>query len=261
MAGFDPGKPSIARVYDYTLGGKDNFPADRRLAEELIAIFPQIADHVRDNRRFLARMVTWLAGQGISQFIDLGPGLPTAPNTHETAQEVIPGARVVYVDDDPQVIVHLNAVLAEGRPELSVLAADATRPAAVMSSPEVTGHLDLSEPVAVIMGFLLHYLPASEAAAVVRDYAGMLSQASHLVITVGRGDPGRIAERFYSCYNSGGLGRLYNYTHAEFASLFGDLELVPPGLGQAQEYEPGRPDMPPSPKRVSEVLAGIVRVG
>jgi hypothetical protein len=252
--------PSIARVYDCALGGKDNFPADRELAEKLMAICPEVVDQVRDNRRFLSKAVTWLAGEGISQFIDLGPGLPTQPNTHESAQAVNPDARVVYVDNDPQVIVHLDAVLAAGAPELSVLSADANRSAEVMSSPEVAGHLDLSEPVAVIMGFLLHFQPAASAAVVVRDYAARLPPGGYLVVTVGRGEPGGAIDKFYSTYNGGGPNRLYNYTYEEFTSLFEGLPLIPPGIGPVQEYEPGSQRMPPSPDRVAEALVGIVRV-
>jgi hypothetical protein len=246
-------------VYDYTLGGKDNFPADRELAERLFAIVPEVVDHVRVNRRFLARAVAWLAGSGVSQFIDLGPGLPTEPNTHETAWAVRPETRVVYVDNDPVVIVHLNAVADAGFPGVSVLDGDAWQPAMIMSAPEVTGLLDLDSPVALIMGFLLHYLPAPDAAALVAEYARLLPAGSYIVISIGRGDPGTRVERFYSTYNSG-AARLYNHTHEDFASFFAGLEILPPGLGFAQDYEPGQPVMPASPKRVAECLVGIARV-
>jgi SAM-dependent methyltransferase len=257
---FDPWTPNVARVYDYTLGGKDNFPADREFAEQLFTIVPEVVDHVRVNRQFLARAVTWLAGQGVSQFIDLGPGLPTKPNTHETARAVRPDARVVYVDNDPVVVVHLDAATGGCDPELSVLNADTWKPSAIMAAPEVTGYLDLDSPVAVIMGFLLHYLPAPEAAAVVAEYARLLPAGSYLVITIGRGDPGTRVEKFYTAYNADAR-RLYNHTHADFASFFADLEILPPGLGFAQEYEPGQPAIPPpSPNRVAECLVGIARV-
>jgi SAM-dependent methyltransferase len=259
MADFDPWKPNVARVYDYTLGGKDNFPADREFAEQLFKIVPEVVDHVRVNRQFLARAVTWLAGQGITQFLDLGPGLPTVPSTHETARAVHPRARVVYVDNDPVVIVHQNSMAAISDPDLSVFDGDAWQPAVVMNAPEITRYLDLDSPVAVIMGFLLHYLPAPDAAAVVAEYARLLPAGSYLVITIGRGDPGTNVERFYTAYNAD-TNRLYNHTHEDFASFFNGLEILPPGLGFAQEYEPGQPVMPPSPKRVAECLVGIARV-
>jgi hypothetical protein len=259
VSDFDPWTPNVARVYDYALGGKDNFPADREFAEQLLRIVPEVIDHVRVNRQFLARAVRWLAGQGIGQFIDLGPGLPTAPNTHEAARAVRPDARVAYVDNDPVVIVHLNAVAAISHPELSVLDADAWKPAQIMAAPEITEYLDLDSPVGVIMGFLLHYLPAPDAAAVVTRYAQLLPSGSHLVISIGRGDPGTTIERFYTAYNEG-APRLYNHTHEDFASFFADLEILPPGLGFAQEYEPGQSTAPSSPKRVAECLVGIARV-
>ena len=121
MAQFDPSVPSIARVYDFFLGGKDNFAADRALAEEQIAFAPLIPALARENRQFLARAVTWAAHQGIAQFIDLGCGMPTTPNTHESARAVVPDAKVAYLDNDPVVLGHLNALVAKGDPGMTVV--------------------------------------------------------------------------------------------------------------------------------------------
>src|SRR5262249_44989525 len=116
VADFDPNTPSIARVYDYLLDGKDNFAADREVAERLMAVAPLTVEVTRENRQFLARAVTWAANQGIGQFVDLGCGMPTAPNTHGTAREITPGARVAYVDNDAAARSPLRALAARGGP-------------------------------------------------------------------------------------------------------------------------------------------------
>src|SRR5580765_5264867 len=121
---FDPTTPSIARVYDYLLDGKDNFAVDREAAEKLKAVAPLTVEVTRENRQFLARAVTWAANQGITQFIDLGCGMPTVPNTHETAQAIIPPARVAYIDNDPVVLTHLRALAEHGNPGVTVVDGD-----------------------------------------------------------------------------------------------------------------------------------------
>jgi hypothetical protein len=131
---FDPATPSIARVYDYLLNGKDNFAADRAVAEQLLAVAPLAAEVTRDNRQFLARAVAWAANQGIRQFIDLGCGMPTAPNTHETARAIAPDARVVYLDNDAVVLSHLRALTAKGDPGLTVVDGDVRETAAILDA-------------------------------------------------------------------------------------------------------------------------------
>jgi hypothetical protein len=256
VAEFNPKVPSIARVYDYLLGGKDNFAADRELAEKLTSIYPPVAEMMSANRKFVARAVTWAANQGIDQFIDLGAGLPTAPNTHETAQAVIPSARVVYVDNDPVVLTHLNALLAKRSPGVTVLDGDVWQPKAIMSHPTVTRHVDLARPVCAIMAMLLHFIDAPTARALVRDYSAALAPGSFLVITIGRGE-NEVGDRTLSTYNSQGPAGLRNHSPAEFGEFFTGLDIVPPGLGQAQEHRPGWPEMPRSPQRGGQVLAGI----
>ena len=137
MADFDPRTPSIARVYDYLLGGKDNFAADREVAHRLIAAAPLSVEVTRENRQFLARAVTWAANQGIAQFIDLGCGMPTAPNTHETAKAIIPDARIAYVDNDPVVLTHLRALAEHGNPGVTVKDGDVREPDTIMAAIEV----------------------------------------------------------------------------------------------------------------------------
>jgi O-methyltransferase involved in polyketide biosynthesis len=259
VAEFSAKVPSIARVYDYLLGGKDNFAADRELAEKLISIYPPVAEMMSANRKFVASAVTWAANQGIDQFIDLGAGLPTVPNTHETAQAVIPSARVVYVDNDPVVLLHLNALLAKRGSGVAVLDSDVWQPETIISHPMVTRHVDLDRPVCVIMAMLLHFIDAPTARALVRDYSAALAPGSFLVITIGRGE-NEVGDRTMSAYNSQGPTGLRNHSPAEFAEFFAGLDIVPPGLGQAQEHRPGWPEIPCSPRRDGQVLVGIGRV-
>src|SRR5206468_12729437 len=142
VADFDPSTPSIARVYDYLLGGKDNFAVDREAAQRLMAVAPLAAEVTRENRQFLARAVAWAANHGITQFIDLGCGMPTAPNTHETARAISPGARVVYLDNDVVVLSHLRALAAKGNPGATVVDGDVREVATILDA--VAAGIDLS---------------------------------------------------------------------------------------------------------------------
>ena len=134
-AGFDSGTPNIARVYDYWLGGKDHYAADRAEAERLLAIYPPLRDLVRENRAFVTQAVTWAARQGIGQFIDLGAGLPASPAVHQTARVVLPSARVAYVDIDPVVLSHARALLTIDQ-SVTAVSADLRDPAGVLAHPE-----------------------------------------------------------------------------------------------------------------------------
>ena len=259
MDEFNAKVPSIARVYDYLLGGKDNFAADRELAQKLTSIYPSVPEMMSENRKFVARAVTWAANQGIDQFIDLGAGLPTAPSTHQTAQAVIPSARVVYIDNDPVVLSHLNTLLATRGSGLAVLGADIWQPKAIMSHPMVTEHVDLSRPVCAIMAMMLHFIDAPTARALVRAYSAALAPGSFLVMTIGRGE-NEVGDRIVNTYNSQGPAGLRNHSPDEFAEFFAGLDIVPPGLGQAQEHRPGWQEMPSSPQRGGQVLVGIGRV-
>jgi O-methyltransferase involved in polyketide biosynthesis len=253
----DPTVPNIARVYDYWLGGKDNFAADRELARKLTGIYPPIAQMVRDNRMFLARAVGWAARQGITQFIDLGAGLPTSPNTYEAARAVQPDARVVYVDNDPLVISHLDALVAQAVRGIMVVRSDLRDPLALLGHPDVTGSVDLRAPVCLVMGTVLHFLTAKAAAELVEKYASAVAPGSYLIMTIGRGD-GEIADRFFGMYRS--MAKLYNFSPAEFAALFDCLEIVPPGLAEAEQWQPDWEAVPPIPQRPGHMLAGVGRV-
>jgi O-methyltransferase involved in polyketide biosynthesis len=255
VADFDPRTPSIARVYDYLLNGKDNFAADREVAERLMAVAPLAAEVTRENRQFLARAVAWAASQGIRQFIDLGCGMPTKPNTHETARAIVPDAQVAYVDNDPVVLSHLRALTAKGNPGVTVVDGDVREAAAILKA--VAAGIDLSAPACLLMGFLLHFFAPDAARDLVARYVAVLAPGSYLVLSAGRAD-GEEAKRGFSAYSTGGT-RVYNHSVAEFASFFGPLELVPPGVVDAREWYPGsaRVHLPP---RDGQVIVGVARV-
>src|SRR5579862_3233923 len=150
MEPFDTTKPNIARVWDYWLGGKENFAADRELAEKMLAIHPVSAQMARENRQFLGRAVGFVAHQGIRQFIDIGAGLPTALNTHDIAQRVDSTARVAYVDNDPVVISHARALLAGG-PGVIAVPGDLCKPESLLADVGLANLIDLTQPTCVIM--------------------------------------------------------------------------------------------------------------
>src|ERR1035438_4374989 len=254
---FDTSVPNIARVYDFWLGGKDNFAADRELAAQLTALYPPIAQMIWDNRQFLARAVGWVARQGISQFIDLGPGLPTSPSTHEAARAVTSGTTVAYVDFDPLVVSHLDALVANGQDGIVVMAADVRDRDAVLNAPDLAGYIDLSQPACLVMGAVLHFLDAAAAAELAASYTRLLAPGSYVVITVGRGD-GEVADRFFSMYRA--AARMHSHSLDQFATFFQGLEMVPPGLLLAGQWQPGLRHVRPVPKRPGEVLAGVGKV-
>jgi hypothetical protein len=256
VPGFEPKTPSSARVYDYLLGGKDNFAADREMGDRLVAVFPPAADLVPENRQFLARAVTWVANQGVSQFIDLGCGLPTAPNTHEAARAVAGDARVVYVDNDPVALSRLRAVAAKGSPGVTVADGDAGDPGAILGAAREG--LDLAAPTCLVMGFLLHFYNPDTARSLVAGYAAGLVPGSYVVISLVRGD-GEVADRWFSTYSSG-VAQGHNFSVSEFATLFDGMELVPPGLGEARQWHPGWPQLPTIPSRDGQAISGVARI-
>jgi len=254
---FDPNTPSIARVYDYLLGGKDNFASDRDVAERILAAYPPLTDVVRENRQFLARAVTWVANQGVGQFIDLGCGMPTAPNTHESAQAIIGGARVAYLDNDPVVLNHLGARLAKGSPGVTVAEGDVRDVTAILDA--VRPGIDLSAPACLLMGNLLHFFAPDAARDLVARYVAALAPGSYLVLSVGRGD-GEASNRAFGTYSEG-AARAYNHPVAEFASFFGPLELIPPGVVDARKWHPGWEQSVTLPPRDGQTIVGVARLG
>jgi O-methyltransferase involved in polyketide biosynthesis len=257
VADFDPSIPSIARVYDYFLGGKDNFAADRELGAQLISLVPSTPVTLRENKKFLGVAVTWVANQGIRQFIDLGAGMPTSPSTHETARAVAPDMRVAYVDNDPVVLSHLNALAARGNTGVSVVEGDVRDPDTILRA--VADGIDLNEPACLIMGSLLHFFAPAAARDLVASYTGALAPGSYLILTMGIAS-GEAAEKFFRMYSEG-PSPLYQHSPQDFAGFFGPLDLVPPGIGDARTSHPGWEETTTAPSREGWMITGIARVG
>jgi O-methyltransferase involved in polyketide biosynthesis len=256
VADFDPSTPSIARVYDYFLGGRDNFAADRELAQRLINIFPPIPVTVRENKQFLERAITWAAREGIGQFIDVGCGLPTTPSTHGSARVVNPDARVAYVDTDQIVLSHLRGLPAREQVGLTIVDGDARDVDKVLAA--VSDGLDLSVPSCLIMAALLHFFPVETGRDLVARYAAALAPGSCVVLTMGLAD-GAAADRFFNLYSKG-PSPLYKHSAEDFASFFGDLPLLPPGVADARSWRPGWPLVSVPPKREGEMIVGVAQV-
>jgi O-methyltransferase involved in polyketide biosynthesis len=255
VADFDPKKPSIARVYDYVLGGKDNFAADRELAEQLISLFPPIVVTAKENREFLDRAVTWTAGSGIRQFIDVGCGLPTSPSTQSSAQAVEPSARVAYIDNDPIVISHLSGALSKD-PTVTIVDGDAREVDSIIEA--VSAELDLSQPAGLVIAAMLHFFDLSAGRDLVARYAARLAPGSLVILSMLLANGG-VADEFFGRYSQG-PARLYQHSAQDFASFFGDLELVAPGIADARTWRPQWPAVPVPLRRDAEMIVGVARV-
>jgi S-adenosyl methyltransferase len=240
--------PNPARVYDYLLGGKDNFPADRDVAEQLLAIAPVARDVVEDNRAFLRRVVRFLTREaGIRQFIDLGSGLPTQGNVHEIAQLDAPDARVAYVDNDAMVVTHSRALLAGDN--TVVVQADLREPHAILGHPEVRELIDFDRPVALLLMAILHFIPdAEDPLGIVARFRDGLPAGSYLAVSHGTRDvpvrPDMSAEEMVEMGTK--VERLYQLTTAslltrnrtEVERFFDGFELLDPGVVEIQLWRP-----------------------
>ncbi|MBU2666944.1 SAM-dependent methyltransferase [Actinoplanes bogorensis] len=248
MSTFDTSVPHPARRYDYWLGGKDNFAADRESGDAIAAQFPGIRTAVVENRRFLRRAVRMLAAdEGVRQFLDIGTGLPTAGNTHEIAPE----ARVVYVDNDPLVLTHARALLTGAT---SYIDADLRDPATILEQARET--LDFERPIAVMLLAVLHFVPdEDDPYAKVRSFAEALAPGSFVAISHASGDwlPPEVVASITSGRH--GTGRLRS--RAEVTRFFDGLDLLPPGVVPLPDWRPG-----PEKVEAAEVsmYAGVARV-
>jgi SAM-dependent methyltransferase len=248
---IDTTKPHSARMYDYYLGGKDNFPADRETAEVAARSWTAVRTAVRENRTFLGRAVRYLVREaGITQFLDIGTGLPSAGNVHEVAQRENPACRVVYVDNDPIVLAHARSLL-RGTPEgeTAYIHADLRDPAALLTAPQVTATLDFDRPVALMLVAILHFIVDEDRPAeIVRTLLDALPPGSFFVSShvTPEHDPDGV-HGLEQAYRNGGVPAQAR-TKEEFAKLvFGGLELVEPGLTLVSEWRPdGNGPRPPA---------------
>jgi len=257
--GVDTTQANTARVYDYWLGGTHNFLPDQDLARAIVAVNPHMRDTVRANRAFLRRAVRFLAAAGITQFLDVGSGIPTQGNVHEVAQQASPGARVVYVDTDPVAIAHSKAILA-GNPDAAIIDADLRAPEKILGHEVTRRLLDLSQPVGLILGAVLHFVGDEEdprgVLATLRD---ALAPGSYLVISHATADEstGQV-QAAGKVYNSRSAVHLRMRSHEEVLGFFDGFDLVEPGLTWIPLWRPDAPaDVPGDPAR----LAGWVGVG
>ena len=260
--GIDATTPNVARIYDYLLGGKDNFAADRAAAQRLIAATPDMAGIVRDNRAFIGRVVRHLVIQaGIRQFLDLGAGLPTQLNVHEMAWQSDPGARVVYVDNDPVVWMHGQALLARGA-GVTMIGADLRKPADILQHADVLRLIDFTEPVAVICASVLHFVPdEDEPHRLIAEYRDHLAPGSYLAISHGASatteeDPGDVVGSVTSVYRQASA-QLHVRSLAQIQRFFDGFELIDPGLVWMTEWRPD-PGVPPAGQPRS-LRAGVGR--
>jgi hypothetical protein len=232
------------RVYDYWLGGKDNFAADRVVAEAMITAFPEVQQSCQDNRTFLVAAVTYAAKElGIRQFVDIGSGLPTSPNTHQVAQRIHPDARVVYVDNDRIVLAHGLALLADNTSTgiSTCVQADLRDPKEIMLA--ATAHLDLSQPVGLMLVAILHFLAAAEDPyEVVRYLFRKLAPGSALILShmTADGATPEAAEKVRATWKRGGID-LVMRDQGQIAEFFEGLTLVEPGLEPVHQWH-RRPD-------------------
>jgi S-adenosyl methyltransferase len=235
-----------ARRYDYWLGGKDNFAADRESGDAIAAAFPTVRTAVIENRRFVRRAAAFLAGQaGIRHFLDIGTGIPTSPNVHEIAQGIAPASRVVYVDNDPIVLSHARALLASSEEgATSYIDADLRAPDKIISNAELQGILDFSRPVALMLAAILHFIPdEDDPYGIVARLVGALPEGSYLVMSHATNDflaPEEAAEIV-----AGRYGPFFARSEAEFARFFEGSELVPPGIASVAEW---RAEAEPQPR-------------
>ncbi|MFD5656476.1 SAM-dependent methyltransferase [Streptomyces hirsutus] len=251
---IDTGRAHPARVYDWLLGGKDNYPVDEAVGEKLP---PQARDAARQNRRFMHRAAAWLAGQGVDQFLDIGTGIPTEPNLHQIVQAVVPAAKVAYTDNDPIVLRHAETLLISS-PEgaTDYFQADVRSPGEIVDHARTV--LDFGRPVALSLIALLHFIPDDqEPRAIVGELLSALPSGSYLVLSHAASDRhAELAARVTAEYALAGI-RLGFRTRPEVTRFFDGLDLVEPGLVTATEWFRQTPAPVPED---SGIYAGVARL-
>jgi hypothetical protein len=258
---IDTSKPHPARMYDAYLGGRDNYAADREAVRQILRAFPEVRAIARANRAFMQRAVRFLAGEArIRQFIDIGTGIPSAGNVHEVAGQAAPGTRVVYVDNDPIVHVHANALLTGGG-STSIVLADLRDPEGILADPKLRGLVDFTQPVALLVVAILHFITeAEDPARIVATLRDALPPGSYLVLSHGTADfhPPGVAGQAAGGYEHA-TAPLVLRGFEQVSAFFDGFDLMEPGLVQAPLWRPdGRP---PRPKDLAKlgIYAGVGR--
>ena len=265
--GIDPNRPSIARVYDGFLGGKDNYKVDREVMKRILAVVPEAADIARGNRGFLNRACRFLAAQTeVEQYLDCGSGLPTAENTHQIIQRARPEARVVYVDNDPVVLAHGRALLADEE-FVHMVEADIFRPREVVEHALVRRSLDFDEPIVLLHVGTLHHLEGDGGPALMQQYVDALAPGSYVVFSHFY-DPQvpeltEVAKRIENVLVNGPMGAGRFRTEEEITAMLPGLEIIKPnaitepGLVACFEWWPDGPLLK-NPSPASRCIAGLV---
>ncbi|WP_392972395.1 SAM-dependent methyltransferase [Streptomyces sp. LN245] len=250
---LDTSKAHPARVYDWLLGGKDNYPVDEAVGEKLP---PEARDAARQNREFMQRASAWLAEQGVDQFLDIGTGIPTQPNLHQIVQDITPSAKVVYTDNDPIVLRHAEALLVS-RPEgvTDYIQADVRRPQDIVQHARHV--LDFSRPIALSLIALMHFIPdEQDAHSIVRNLVDTLPSGSYLVLSHASSDVfPELSAQVTAEYAKGGI-QLGFRTRAEVERFFEGLDLVSPGLVTATKWAKSAAPAPED----SGIYAAVARV-
>ena len=261
--GVDTTRASIARVYDAALNGKDNFEIDREVLRQVATVAPQVNDLAWSNRNFLIRACRFLASQaGITQYLDCGSGLPTAENTHQVVQRLLPEAKVLYIDNDPVVLAHGRALLEENE-NTRFVSADIFDPDDVLSLSEVNDFLDFSQPIAVIQNGTLHHYVGDDGPQIMQKYVDAIVPGSYTVIahffdpeTPEHSQVARMMEeKFVHSPMKSGVFR----TRKQLLELFPDQELVPPGLVLCDDWWPDGPRVKPLNQVEECIAAGVGR--
>ncbi|MDO3704562.1 SAM-dependent methyltransferase [Micromonospora sp. C28SCA-DRY-2] len=258
---IDIERPSVARMYDYYLGGSHNFAVDRAAAQAMVAAVPEAPLMAQANRAFLRRAVQFLTESGVRQFLDIGSGIPTVGNVHEIAQRIAPESRVVYVDVDPVAVAHSREIL-DGNDRTAVVQEDLRHPERILAHPDVRGLLDLSEPVAVLIVAVLHFVSDDDRPAeLLRTLRSALAPGSWLVLSQasadGReGDERAEAERVYRNTDN----PLWIRSRAELTALFDGFQLVEPGVVWVPQWLPDSAESAEDAERAA-FIGGVGRLG
>jgi S-adenosyl methyltransferase len=254
--GIDASVATAARIYDYWLGGHNNFAADRIAALKVTEHAPEVPFLAKENRKFLGRAIRFLAGEmGIRQFLDLGTGLPTRGNVHQVAQAITPDARVVYVDNDPMVLAHSRALkTGEGT---AVIRADLRDPDTILGHPDTRRLIDFSEPLAVLFAAVLHFVGDPDAAAAVARFTGATAAGSYLVLSTVTSDPDEQAAAVGTAVYASTANPVRLRTREEILAFFDGMELLEPGLVPVQQWRPDEPG--PADAGRAWMLGGVGR--